>query len=60
MNDVKLYKIKEIQEILGVCKNTAYALCASGALKSVRVGNSIRVTQSALDEYLNQKGDSNV
>ena len=59
MSDVKLYKVKELQEILGVCKNTAYTLCSSGAIKTIRIGSSIRVTQDALDEYLNRKGEVN-
>ena len=59
MSDVKLYRVKEIQHILGICKNTAYALCSSGAIKTIRVGSSIRVTQEALDEYLNRKGEVN-
>lgn len=58
MNDVT-YVIRDIQRILKISKNTAYKLCTSGELKSIRVGNSIRITQAALDDYLNQTGDKN-
>lgn len=58
MNDVT-YTVKDLQRILKVSKNTAYELCASGEIKSIRVGKSIRVTQTALDDYLNQNGDTN-
>ena len=42
--------ISDLAKILGVGKNTAYALIRCGAIKSFRVGRQIRVSKSALLE----------
>lgn len=60
MNETStLYTVKEIQHILKVSRQTAYNLCTSGAIKTLRVGTRIRITRDALDEYLNQSGADN-
>jgi excisionase family DNA binding protein len=42
----------EVAQALGIGKNSIYALLRSGALKSLRVGRLIKITRSALEEYL--------
>lgn len=42
----------EAAQALGIGKNSIYALLRSGALKSLRVGRLIKITRSALEEYL--------
>jgi excisionase family DNA binding protein len=60
MNDTPvIYTVKDIQNILKVSRQTAYDLCNSGKIKTLRVGTSIRVTREAFEEYLNQSGDQN-
>jgi excisionase family DNA binding protein len=60
MNDTPvIYTVKDIQNILRVSRQTAYDLCNSGKIKTLRVGTSIRVTREAFEEYLNQSGDQN-
>jgi excisionase family DNA binding protein len=60
MNDIPvIYTVKDIQNMLRVSRQTAYDLCNSGKIKTLRVGTSIRVTREAFEEYLNQSGDQN-
>lgn len=42
----------DIMDILGIGKNTAYRLLASGQLKGFRIGRSWRITGDALEEFL--------
>ena len=42
----------EVMEILGVGKNTIYALLNTGKLQGVRVGRSWRITEHALETFL--------
>lgn len=46
---------KDIMDILGIGKNTAYRLLASGQLKGFRIGRSWRITEDALEEFLMSK-----
>lgn len=48
----KIYTIKEIAEILQVTERTVYTWARSGKLKAIKIGKSWRVTQEALDEFL--------
>jgi len=50
--------VPEVAEYLRQSRNSAYALVASGAIRSVRVGTrAIRVPKSALIEFL-ENGDA--
>lgn len=52
-NDLPLIlTVSDISEILGIGKNTAYDLVRSGTIKSVRAGRQIRITKSALLDFL--------
>jgi excisionase family DNA binding protein len=46
--------VEDLTEILGIGRNTAYDLVRSGKIKSIRVGNQIRISKSALREFLDQ------
>jgi excisionase family DNA binding protein len=46
--------VEDLTEILCIGRNTAYDLVRSGKIKSIRVGNQIRITKSALREFLDQ------
>ena len=53
INDLPLVlTVSEVSEILGIGKNTAYDLVRCGAIKSFRAGRQIRVSKSALLEFL--------
>lgn len=42
----------EAAQALGIGRNSIYSLLRSGDLKSIRVGRLIKITRSALEEYL--------
>jgi excisionase family DNA binding protein len=47
----RLLTVKEVAERFGVSTATVYALCKHGGLGHVRVGNSIRVPEGALEYF---------
>lgn len=44
--------VHDLARVLGIGKNTAYDLVRSGRIKSIRVGHRIRITKSALLDFL--------
>ncbi|MEO6834757.1 MAG: helix-turn-helix domain-containing protein [Candidatus Tumulicola sp.] len=44
--------VQQIQDILDVSKTTAYELVHTGAIPSVRIGRTFRVTRAAVAEFL--------
>jgi excisionase family DNA binding protein len=46
--------VEQVRQALNIGRKQAYDLCASGRLKSFRVGVSVRVSEEALREYMNQ------
>lgn len=44
--------VKDIESILSISHNTAYALVRSGQIHSIRIGRTYRITREALAEYL--------
>ena len=52
MNEKSVYTVAEIQTILGVGKNKAYALCTSGLFTFKRIGKSILVPKTAFENWL--------
>lgn len=47
--------VTELQEILGVGRNTAYSLLRSGAVPSIKVGKKYRIPKDAVLHYLAQR-----
>ena len=47
--------LREMQEILGIGKTKGYELVATGALPSVRIGRSIRISRKELERWLDQQ-----
>ena len=54
--DTDLFTIPEVAQRLKVSEYRAYELARQGFLKSVRLGKSVRVTPSAVADYLAQQG----
>lgn len=52
MDNKRVYTVDEIQAILGISKNTAYALVKSGAFHSVKIGGQYRISKKSFDEWL--------
>ena len=52
-NDIPLVmKVEDVAKLLNIGRNTAYNLVNCGAIKSIRIGRQIRISRSALLEYL--------
>ena len=51
----RTYTVPEIQDILGIGKNSAYSLAKSGAFRTVRIGGSIRISKKSFDMWLDEK-----
>lgn len=54
--------VKEVAEELRVSAKCVYGLCQKGLLESVKVGNRIRITEGAIEAYLqaNKNGVSHL
>lgn len=48
----RTYSVSEIQEMLEIGKNQAYSLVKSGKFRTVKIGNSIRISKKSFDEWL--------
>lgn len=44
--------VQQVQEVLDICKTTAYELVHTGAIESVQIGRTFRVTRTALAKFL--------
>ena len=51
----RTYTVNEIQDILGIGRNSAYALAKSNVSRSVRVGECIRISKRSFDAWLDEK-----
>ena len=51
-----VFNIKEIQKILKIGRSQAYSLVTSGQIKAFKVGKMWRVSEDALNEYINRSG----
>ncbi len=54
INDFKLYTIEEVSGILKVTPRTIYNFIKHNNLKAVKIGKYWRVTDAALQEFINQ------
>ena len=51
-----LLKAEEVAELLNIGRSTIYELLADGRLPSIRVGHLVRVTPSAVWDYIEKGG----
>lgn len=58
-NDIKVYTVPEIKEILHVSQRTIYNYILMGQLKAVKLGREWRVTEGALKNFLARGTDQN-
>ncbi len=54
----RIYTVDEIQDILGIGRNSAYNLVKSGVFHSVRIGGNIRISKKSFDEWLDNQMDA--
>ena len=50
----RTYTVSEIQDILGIGRVSAYSLVKSNVFRSVRVGDSIRISKRSFDAWLDE------
>lgn len=55
MEKVKMLKIDEVAECLNISISTVRRLIAKNELKAVKVGGSLRVQESDLKKYVEEK-----
>jgi excisionase family DNA binding protein len=53
-NELKVYTLEEIAELLHITRRTLYTYVKEGKLKAVKVGKYWRVTEKNLEEFLNK------
>lgn len=54
MTEIKLYTLKEIEDILKVTQRTLYRYIKEGNLQAVKVGREWRVTHEALQAFISK------
>ena len=52
MAETKVYTLEELTSILKVTRRSIYNYVKAGQLKAVKIGREWRVTQKALDDFL--------
>ena len=50
------YTVNDIAAILGIGRATAYKLANSGAFKTIRIGNMIRISRKSFEDWLKAEG----
>lgn len=53
-NEIKVYTLDEIAELLHVTRRTLYTYVKDGKLKAVKVGKYWRVTEKNLEAFLSK------
>lgn len=53
MNEKRCYTVKEVQEILGVCRPTIYKLIEQNAFHAIKInGTKYRISKKSFDAWL--------
>lgn len=52
----RTYTVNDIAAILGIGRATAYKLANSGAFKTIRIGNMIRISRKSFADWLKAEG----
>lgn len=50
--EINVYSLSEVIEILGVTRRTLYNWIKDGKIKAIKAGQQWRITQEALEEFL--------
>ena len=52
---LKLLRVDQLAEKIGVSKRTAYRLVAEGHFRACKIGGSLRVTERSVIEYIERQ-----
>lgn len=55
MSDNRFMTVADVQKVLGINKNTAYALVSRGDFPSFRVGKVIRIPVKQFEEWIDRQ-----
>ena len=55
MPQSRTYTVNDIATILGIGRASAYKLANSGAFKTIRIGNMIRISRKSFEDWLKIK-----
>lgn len=58
MEDIKVYTLKEVQDILKVTQRTLYNYIKADQIKAIKLGREWRVTEEALQDFLTTGTDT--
>jgi len=58
MQGKRIYRVQEIQDILGIGQNTAYVLVRKRLFHSVNIGGHIRISKRSFDKWLEEAAGS--
>lgn len=56
----RTYTVNDIAAILGIGRATAYKLANSGAFKTIRIGNMIRISRKSFEDWLKMEEDKEI
>ena len=48
----KIFTVNDISSILGIGRGSAYKLVNSGLLKTIRIGNIVRISRKSFEDWL--------
>ncbi|NCB25780.1 MAG: DNA-binding protein [Bacteroidia bacterium] len=54
MNEIKVYTLSEVAEILHLTRRTVYSYVKSKKIKAVKIGRQWRVSQEAMREFVDK------
>ena len=58
VNEIKVYDLLEVEEILKITRRTLYSYIKDGKIKAVKVGRVWRIRHEDLDAFLTGKNQS--
>ena len=57
---IRMYSMKELQNIMGIGKNTAYKLVKLKGFPSIKIGNKILIPHNKLYDWIEKNNGSNI
>ena len=60
MNKVEFYTIKDLQSVLHIGKNKAYALCKLKLFPTIRIGNKTLIYKAEFEKWLFDSQDTQI
>ena len=55
-----VYNVKDLQKILGIVRDTAYALMRNGSFPAIKIGNRYIVETKAFEQWLRRNAGKEI